>query len=181
MDLTYENYLAHYGIKGMKWGVRRKEGPDGLVSSGSGRKDSEKSDPSKEAGSSGSSGSGKASRGKKVAAAVATGAAIAGVAVAGAAIHKRTQAGKVAANLKRVQEMSKMSAADLYLSSQPSPTRTARRDSKVFGQKGAERVARNRDRGMSPKQARKEEAMRQGAAFALKAGLNVATSSRRRK
>ena len=25
--------LFHYGIKGMKWGVRRKEGPDGTVSS----------------------------------------------------------------------------------------------------------------------------------------------------
>lgn len=26
--------LFHYGIKGMKWGVRRPEGPDGTVSSG---------------------------------------------------------------------------------------------------------------------------------------------------
>ena len=27
-----EDYeLAHYGIKGMKWGIRRKTGPDGLV------------------------------------------------------------------------------------------------------------------------------------------------------
>lgn len=26
--------LFHYGIKGMKWGVRRKDGPDGTVSSG---------------------------------------------------------------------------------------------------------------------------------------------------
>lgn len=25
--------LFHYGIKGMKWGIRRKEGPDGTVSS----------------------------------------------------------------------------------------------------------------------------------------------------
>lgn len=33
MDLTYDNYLAHYGIKGMKWGVRRKPGPDGTVGS----------------------------------------------------------------------------------------------------------------------------------------------------
>lgn len=24
-ELTYENYLKHYGVKGMKWGVRRSE------------------------------------------------------------------------------------------------------------------------------------------------------------
>lgn len=29
-----EEFLAHYGIKGMKWGVRRKRGSDGTVSGG---------------------------------------------------------------------------------------------------------------------------------------------------
>ena len=24
MEVTYDNYLAHYGVKGMKWGVRRQ-------------------------------------------------------------------------------------------------------------------------------------------------------------
>lgn len=28
---TLEGTLAHYGIKGMKWGIRRRRGADGLV------------------------------------------------------------------------------------------------------------------------------------------------------
>jgi len=33
MRTTVETFLAHHGIRGMKWGVRRKRGPDGTVSS----------------------------------------------------------------------------------------------------------------------------------------------------
>lgn len=32
-----DSFLEHYGIIGMKWGVRRPVGPDGLVGSGSGK------------------------------------------------------------------------------------------------------------------------------------------------
>lgn len=32
---TVEQVLEHFGIKGMKWGVRRKRGPDGRVGGGS--------------------------------------------------------------------------------------------------------------------------------------------------
>ena len=43
-EFFYEDgELTHYGIKGMKWGVRRPVGPDGLVGSGSRRVRSEDS------------------------------------------------------------------------------------------------------------------------------------------
>lgn len=30
-DIVYSNYLAHHGIKGQKWGVRRFQNPDGSL------------------------------------------------------------------------------------------------------------------------------------------------------
>jgi predicted RNA-binding protein with PIN domain len=33
MALEFEKFLAHFGIKGMRWGVRRDRGPAGTVSS----------------------------------------------------------------------------------------------------------------------------------------------------
>lgn len=29
-EVTYDDYLAHYGVKGMKWGVRKSDRPDGV-------------------------------------------------------------------------------------------------------------------------------------------------------
>jgi len=41
LDLTYDDYLAHYGVKGMKWGLRKRRS-----SSSSGRKSKRRSSQS---------------------------------------------------------------------------------------------------------------------------------------
>lgn len=38
LEITYDDYLEHYGVKGMRWGVRRDVGPDGTIGSGDGSK-----------------------------------------------------------------------------------------------------------------------------------------------
>lgn len=51
-DLVVDNFLAHYGIKGMRWGIRRPRGPAGTVSSGT--KTTEDDQPGGKRGGSGS-------------------------------------------------------------------------------------------------------------------------------
>ena len=188
MELTYDNYLAHYGIKGMRWGVRRKEGSDGNVSSGSGKvvsKDKSKMADSSEDGSSTTTVDNSA-RNKKIAkgaaiAAVAVGAAIGGVAVKNVVDTKRINAG-----LAQAKKRSKMSLAELYLDTAPPPpqkptrsNRAAKRDAKLYGDKGSKRIENAINRGQSPRAARNRETMRAGAKFAVKAGMNVAMSRRK--
>lgn len=187
-DLDYDNYLAHYGIKGMRWGVRRKEGSDGNVGSGSGKvvsKDKSKMADSSEDGSSTTTVDNSA-RNKKIAkgaaiATVAVGAAIGGVAVKNVVDTKRINAG-----LAQAKKRSKMSLAELYLDTAPPPpkkptrsNRAAKRDAKLYGDKGSKRIENAINRGQSPRAARNRETMRAGAKFAVKAGMNVAMSRRK--
>ena len=51
-----ESVLEHYGIKGMKWGVRRKRGSDGRVGGESSDSDSSSSEGGSKGSSSGKSG-----------------------------------------------------------------------------------------------------------------------------
>lgn len=42
MNHEYEEFLAHYGVKGQKWGVRNYQNPDGTLIHPKGRKKAEK-------------------------------------------------------------------------------------------------------------------------------------------
>lgn len=83
-----EDYeLAHYGIKGMKWGVRRKEGPDGRVGKS-------QRTPEQQA---------KYDKLKKVSASVAIGAAV--LAGAGIAIYEGTTLNATKAGVEAETEL----------------------------------------------------------------------------
>lgn len=93
MSLTYEDYLAHYGVKGMKWGVRRKRSDD----SSSPKKTSSDSTPEEQA-------SRKARR-KKIAIGVGAAVGVAAVVGVSAMGAKKVQSGKAAASA--VSELTK--------------------------------------------------------------------------
>lgn len=186
-ELTYENYLAHHGIKGMRWGVRRKEGSDGTVGSGGGGVESiNKSKMADDSSSEGESTpkSNNSARNKKIAigagvAALAVGAAIGGVAAKNIVDTKRIEKGRA-----QVNKISKMSLTELYLETAPKPTaktptrsnRAAKRDTKLYGDRGSKRIERSINRGQSPRRARNRENVRAGASFMVRAGLNAAMS-----
>lgn len=186
VDLTYDNYLAHYGIKGMRWGVRRKTGSDGTVTDKVESRDKSKmaDNPSSSEGSTEPKKDNSA-RNKKIAAgagiaAVAVGAAIGGVAVKNVVDTKRVNAG-----LAQAKRVSQMSLAELYLETAPPPAkkparsnRAVRRDTKLYGDRGSKRIEKAINRGQSPRAARNRENIRAGAKFAVKAGLNAAMSRR---
>lgn len=65
MELTYDNYLAHYGVKGMKWGLRK-------------RRDSSSGRSSKSGSSKSTSESNKHEKTKKIAKGAAAAAVVAG-------------------------------------------------------------------------------------------------------
>lgn len=189
MELTYDNYLAHYGIKGMRWGVRRKEGSDGNVSSGSGKVVSKDKSKMAEGSSDGESTSAKkdnSARNKKIAKGAAIAAVAAGAAIGGVAVKNVVDTKRINAGLAQAKKVSKMSLAELYLETAPPPpkkptrsNRAAKRDTKLYGDKGSKRIENSINRGQSPRAARNRETMRAGAKFAVKAGMNVAMSRRK--
>lgn len=84
-----DDALAHYGIKGMRWGVRRPDGPEGTVSSGTSSKNDDQP-ASKSAGSKSSSGKSEGlTDGQKKAIKYAAGGALVAGAIIGTAVLAR--------------------------------------------------------------------------------------------
>lgn len=154
MELTYDNYLAHYGVKGMRWGVRRSKNSSG---SSSGKQSNQQ----------------RSERRRK---AVAAGLAAAGVVGIGTVAYAaKRRAGKKAAAKLMADKVAKMSMTEFYLhlnKTQPTPSKQFKKDAKLYGTKGAKRVRNKIRRGSKPEDARAMETGRSVATFLAKAAWN---------
>lgn len=168
---TYNDYLAHYGIKGMKWGRRRDPGPDGIVgtkdTAGSKTKSSPK-EPNKVFNK----------KNAKIAAGVVGTAAVIGVSAMGA---RHIQKGRKAAAVAKMDAVINKSFLDMYLDTAPKPApkptykpRAKKTDTKLYGKNGAERIEKKLNQGVPLRTARQKEAVRKGSTYALKVAANLA-------
>lgn len=171
VDISYDDYLEHYGVKGMKWGRRKK-----------------RSDTSTDADTTSDSAAPRKVLNRKnlaIGAAVIGGVAAVGV---GAAIaSNRHTEGKKAAMRSKLAEQSKMSLVEMYLKNQPpaapaAPKKSAykdrhkRSDAKRYGEKGAKRVEKLVDKGYSLRDARSKEFSRKMKRQMVEGALQLAFS-----
>lgn len=177
METSTEEFLAHYGVRGMKWGVKRNRS-------------------NVEVGSSSSSGSAEAAPKRKmspetkrklaIGAGVAAG--VGAIALTAVLANKHQEKGKAAA-AAQIQAFSKKSVWELAteLPSKP-PTnpkrpgygkRDAKKDTKAYGEQGRARIEKRLDKGTKLADARKREALRQHGAQAARVALGINSAQRR--
>lgn len=169
---TYEDYLAHVGVKGMKWG-RRKKRSESNDSEGGSSEVATSDKPRKVLNK----------KNLAVGAAVIGGVAAVGVGVAVAS--NRHAEGKKAAMRSTLAEQSKMSLVEMYLKHTPPPppknnskykNRHKKSDTKRYGEKGAARVEKLVNKGYSLRDARSKELSRKLKRDAISGAINLAFS-----
>lgn len=178
METSTEEFLAHYGVRGMKWGVKRNRS-------------------NVEVGSSSSSGSAEAAPKRKmspetkrklaIGAGVAAG--VGAIALTAVLANKHQEKGKAAA-AAQIQAFAKKSvwelAAELPAKPPANPKRTAtytkrdaKKDTKAYGEQGRARIEKRLDKGTKLADARKREALRQHGAQAARVALGINSAQRR--
>lgn len=175
-DISYDDYLEHYGVKGMKWGRRKKRSDT-----------STDVDTTSDADTSSDSAAPRKVLNRKnlaISAAVIGGVAAVGVSAA-IASHRHTE-GKKAAMRSKLAEQSKMSLFEMYLNNPPpapaEPKKSAykdrhkRSDAKRYGEKGAKRVEKLVDKGYSLRDARSKEFSRKMKRQMVEGALQLAFS-----
>lgn len=171
-----DSFLSHYGVKGMKWGVRRKSS-DSSSSNSSGSSDTAETSPKP-----------KRTINKKhaaIAAGVIGGAAAVTLAAVVASNQKKAGQAAVAAQM---QAFAKKSVWELAASN-PQPVqkktpvkksayskRQRKADTKMYGAKGADRIQKRVDKGQSLSSARQKEVIRKHGGTALKIAYNVGSA-----
>lgn len=168
-----DDFLAHYGVKGMKWGVRRAS--------------SDKSSSSNSSESSETS-SGRRKINKKhaaIAAGIIGGAAAITITAVVASNQKKAGQAAVAAQM---QAFAKKSVWEIAASN-PQPVakkakapkssyskRAKKADTKMYGEKGASRIQKRVDKGEPLSSARQKEAVRKYGGTAAKIAFNVGSA-----
>lgn len=180
-QMDTDDFLAHYGIKGMKWGRRRTDAQLARESGSSGSSDSD-------------SGSDKPKRQinkKHVAIAAGILGAAAAVTVTAVVASNQKKAGE-AAVAAQMQAFAKKSVWEL--ASQPAKpsakpakkpeksaysNRAKKKDTKMYGEKAARRIEKKVSRGHTVSSARQQEALRKYGGTAAKIAFNVGTAKAR--
>lgn len=171
---SYDDYLAHYGVKGMKWGRRKKRSEsndsEGAVSEG-GSSEVATSDKQR-----------KILNKKNLAIGAAVVGSVAAVGVGAAIASNRHAEGKKAALRSKIAEQSKMNIFEMYLNNPPPPPKTKskykdrhkRADTKRYGERGAARVEKLVNKGYSLRDARTKEFSRKLRRDVARTAFNIA-------
>ena len=172
-----EDFLAHYGIKGMKWGVRRTDAQLERASSSGRSSGSESSDdrPKRQINK------------KHVAIAAGVVGAAAAITVTAVVASNQKKAGQ-AAVAAQIQSYAKKSMWEIAASNpQPPPSkkkapkssysnRDMKKDTKLYGEKGAKRIQKRVDKGEPLSSARQKEVIRKYGGTAAKVAYNVGSA-----